>query len=59
MSTAYDRRRIAEYRRRADVNGSAVNGWLWRARHAIRNGRPRLALEAMRSALWLMGAGEL
>ena len=45
-----------ELRRRLAVNGSQVDGWLWRARHAIRQREPRRALEAMLSALWLLGA---
>ena len=43
-------------RRRLAVNGAQVDGWLWRARHAIRRREPRRALEAMLSALWLLGA---
>lgn len=33
----------------------SVDNWLWRARHAIRQGNPRRAYEAMLSALWLLG----
>jgi hypothetical protein len=38
-----------------EVNASQIDGWLWRARHAIRKGRTARACEAMLSALWLMG----
>jgi phage shock protein A len=41
---------------RFEVNRSQIDGWLWRARHAIRKGNAKLACEAMLTALWLMGA---
>jgi hypothetical protein len=40
---------------RLATNGSQIDGWLWRARHAIRKGNAKLACEAMLSALWLLG----
>jgi hypothetical protein len=43
----------------ADRNRREVDGWLWRARHAIRKGRPTLAYEAMLSALWLLCDADL
>ena len=46
---------LASYRRAAQINRSQVNGWLWRARYAIRQGSSRRACEAMLSALWLLG----
>jgi hypothetical protein len=44
--------------RALDVNRSQINGWLWRARHALRQGNVNLACEAMLSALWLMGVDD-
>lgn len=41
--------------RATTINKSQIDGWLWRARHAIRNGNVARAYEAMLSALWLMG----
>lgn len=41
--------------RSARINRSQVDGWLWQARHAIRQRNTRRACEAMLSALWLLG----
>jgi cytochrome c-type biogenesis protein CcmH/NrfG len=45
-----------ELTRRYRTNRSQINQWIWIARHALRQGHTRRALEATRSALWLMGA---
>jgi hypothetical protein len=53
MSGQHDN--VALLRKRLEVNGSQIDGWLWRTRYAIRKGETRLALEALLTACWLLG----
>lgn len=46
---------LREYQRAAETNRGQIDSWLWIARHAIRTNQPRRALEAIHSALWLLG----